>query len=291
MRLVILLPIRLIFITNPVVITHHVDFQYKSGWYYKSCSLLQIKIVHRSTPWSWGPQIQVKPADQLGGPFSGQVWLHGFDMPNFCPQQNLGGLCGSLFANFCHWLRARRGETLACKKSTKPSDFFRTNTIIVLDDCAALKELKSSTGQLVSLGFSARHVGITSISKPFCENMAAIALFYSLSDKTTKPSKIMPANLLPKRTRIWWLNWKNKIFLSGLCLALSLQNQNYYLIYSACLNRMQSTKSCKCWRPLQTARNPQIFLFCSPSTFQDNVQSKKSPPPRETEGMSIWFLA
>ena len=21
------------------------------------------------------------------GPFSGQVWLHGFDMPNFCPQQ------------------------------------------------------------------------------------------------------------------------------------------------------------------------------------------------------------
>lgn len=55
-----------------------------------------------------------------------------------------------------------------------------------MDDCATLKELKSSTGQQVSLGFSARHEGITSISKPFCENMAAIALFYSPSDKTAK---------------------------------------------------------------------------------------------------------
>ena len=45
-----LLHIRLIFITNPVVITYHVDFYYKSGWYYKSCCLLQIRVIQRLKP-------------------------------------------------------------------------------------------------------------------------------------------------------------------------------------------------------------------------------------------------
>ena len=34
----------MIFITNPVVITYHVDFYYKSGWYYNCCCLLQIRV-------------------------------------------------------------------------------------------------------------------------------------------------------------------------------------------------------------------------------------------------------
>ena len=54
--------------------------------------------------------------------------------------------------------------------------FEGTNTLIVLDDCAALKDLKVRTGKLVNLGFSARHAGISvwvltqqlsSIAKPF----------------------------------------------------------------------------------------------------------------------------
>lgn len=50
------------------------------------------------------------------------------------------------------------------------------------------------------------------------------------------------------------------------------------LIYTAYLNRMlnkkPSTKSRKCWRPPETARNPKIFLFRSlPTTFQNNVKS------------------
>jgi len=69
------------------------------------------------------------------------------------------------------------------------------NTLTVLDDCAASKDVKSRTGELVKLGFSARHSGISvwvltqqfsSIAKPFCENMAAIVLFYTPSAKTTK---------------------------------------------------------------------------------------------------------
>ena len=73
--------------------------------------------------------------------------------------------------------------------------FKGTNTLIVLDDCAASKDMKGQTGELVKLGFSARHSGISvwvltqqlsSIAKPFRENVAAIVLFYTPSAKTTK---------------------------------------------------------------------------------------------------------
>ena len=75
------------------------------------------------------------------------------------------------------------------------SYFFEgTNTLIVLDDCAASKDVKGRTGQLVNLGFSARHIDIrvwvltqelTGITASFRENVAAIVLFYTLSTKTT----------------------------------------------------------------------------------------------------------
>ena len=79
---------------------------------------------------------------------------------------------------------------------TLASFFFNdTNTLIVLDDCAASKAVKGRTSQLVQLGFSARHSGIsvwvltqqlTSIAKPFRDNVAAVVLFYIPSAKTTK---------------------------------------------------------------------------------------------------------
>ena len=70
-----------------------------------------------------------------------------------------------------------------------------TNALIVLDDCACSKDVKGRTGELVKLGFSARHAGIsvwiltqqlTSIPKSFRENVAAIVLFYTPSAKTMK---------------------------------------------------------------------------------------------------------
>ena len=73
--------------------------------------------------------------------------------------------------------------------------FEGTNTLIILDDCAASKDVKGRTGQLVNLGFSARHIGIsvwvltqkiTSITASFRENVAAIVLLYTPSAKTTK---------------------------------------------------------------------------------------------------------
>jgi len=70
-----------------------------------------------------------------------------------------------------------------------------TNMLIILDDCAASKDVKGHTGELVNLAFSARHMGIsvwaltqklTSITSSFRENVAAIVLFYTPSARTTK---------------------------------------------------------------------------------------------------------
>jgi len=70
-----------------------------------------------------------------------------------------------------------------------------TNTLIILDDCVASKDVKGHTGKLVNLAFSARHMGIsvwaltqklTEITASFRENVAAIVLFYTPSARTTK---------------------------------------------------------------------------------------------------------
>lgn len=69
------------------------------------------------------------------------------------------------------------------------------STLVVLDDCAASKDVRGRTGELVKLGFSARYTNIRvcvltqqlcSITKPFREKMAALVLFYTPSAKTTK---------------------------------------------------------------------------------------------------------
>ena len=72
--------------------------------------------------------------------------------------------------------------------------FSRAQTLIILDDCAASKDVKGRTGELVHLAFSARHIGIsvwvltqkiTGITTSFRENVVAIVLFYTPPAKTT----------------------------------------------------------------------------------------------------------
>ena len=111
--------------------------------------------------------------------------------------------------------------------------FEKTNTLFVLDDCAALKDVKGRTSQLVNLGFSARHDGIsvwvltqqiTSIAKPFRENVAAIVLFYTPSGKTTKAIFENYAGEITHekyKELIAWLKEK-KVFPPGFLSALSL---------------------------------------------------------------------
>ena len=73
--------------------------------------------------------------------------------------------------------------------------FVGTNTLIILDDYAASKDVKGRTGELENLAFSARHMGIsvwaltqklTGITSSFWDNVAAIVLFNIPSGKTMK---------------------------------------------------------------------------------------------------------
>ena len=70
-----------------------------------------------------------------------------------------------------------------------------TDTLIILGDCAASRDVKQRTNEIVNLAFSASHKEIsvwvltqrmTSIAKPFRENTATLFLFYTTFSKDMK---------------------------------------------------------------------------------------------------------
>ena len=130
--------------------------------------------------------------NQLRGPFRGTFDYIMLFCPTFVKNKTYDGFVD----------RDQRIWVIACLQDEieallrDASYFFAgTNTPFVLDNCAASKDVKGRLGQLVNLGFSARHDGIsvwvltqqiTSIAKPYRDNIAAIVLFYTPSSKTTK---------------------------------------------------------------------------------------------------------
>ena len=68
--------------------------------------------------------------------------------------------------------------------------FSGTNTLLILDDCAVSKDLKNRSNKFVDLAFSGRHHGLsvwvltqqlTSITKPFRENVSCVVTFHNPS--------------------------------------------------------------------------------------------------------------
>ena len=130
--------------------------------------------------------------DQLRGPFRGKFDYIVLTCPTFVHNKTFDGFVDNdprIFVINC----SQHGV----KDFLKLASFFfeATNTLIILDECAALKDVNGRTNQLAYLRFSARHSGIsvwvsaqqiTSIAKPFRENVAAIVLFYTPSNKTMK---------------------------------------------------------------------------------------------------------
>ena len=66
--------------------------------------------------------------------------------------------------------------------------FSGTNSLIILDDCAASQSVKNRTSETVRLTFSARHYGfstiiitqqLTSICKPYRDNTSMMVTFYN----------------------------------------------------------------------------------------------------------------
>ena len=142
-----------------------------------------------------GPTNSVKTkflVNQLRGPFNGKFDYIVLICPTFAYNRTLyrfGERDPRLYVIICEQHEVEIFQRLASFA------FEGTNALIVLDDCASSKDVKGWTGQLVKLGFSARHAGISvwvltqqlsSIAKPFRENVAAIVLFYTPSAKTTK---------------------------------------------------------------------------------------------------------
>ena len=62
--------------------------------------------------------------------------------------------------------------------------FVGTKTLIIIDDCAASRDVKGCTRKLAKLGFSARHAQIS--VWVLTQQLSSIVLFYTLSAKTTK---------------------------------------------------------------------------------------------------------
>ena len=70
-----------------------------------------------------------------------------------------------------------------------------TNSLIILDDCAACKDVKNRTSELVKLGFHGRHIGLstivitqqlTSIAKLYRMNISKLVTFYNACKDDTK---------------------------------------------------------------------------------------------------------
>ena len=96
--------------------------------------------------------------NQLRGPFNGKFYYIVLICPTFAYNRTLrrfGKRDPRLYVIICEqhqvkiWLKAASFT------------FEGTKTLIVLDDCAASKDVKGRTGELVKLGFSARHAGIS----------------------------------------------------------------------------------------------------------------------------------
>ena len=73
--------------------------------------------------------------------------------------------------------------------------FSGTNTLLILDDCAVSKDLKQRSNKFIDLAFSGRHDGLsvwvltqqlTSIAKPFRENVSCVVTFHNPSQVCMK---------------------------------------------------------------------------------------------------------
>ena len=96
--------------------------------------------------------------NQLRGPFKGKFDHIVLICPTFAYNKTLnrfGERDPRLYVIICEQHQVEIWLKIA-------SYYFESeNTLIVLDDCAASKDAKGRTGELVKLGFSARHAGIS----------------------------------------------------------------------------------------------------------------------------------
>ena len=89
----------------------------------------------------------------------------------------------------------------------------QTKVLIILDDCAVSADVKKRSSKLIDLAFSGRHIGIsvwvltqqlTSIAKPFRENLGCIIAFHNPeSDGTDLLFKSLVLELIIMRRKLF----------------------------------------------------------------------------------------
>ena len=121
-------------------------------------------------------------------------------------------------------------------------DFFSgTNTLIILDDCAVSKDLKNRTNKFINLAFSGRHAGLsvwvltqqlTSIAKPFRDNVACVVAFHNPSQIGMKSLfEEFGGDLDPQTRKNLMKNLKSENY-SALCFSLRNPYHCYLRILS-----------------------------------------------------------
>ena len=131
--------------------------------------------------------------DQLRGPFRYVFEYIILICPTYIHNKTYEGFARGdpRFFVFCPIDNEELEDLLKASKTV----FSGTNTLIILDDCAVSKELKKRSNEFIRLAFSGRHEGLsvwvltqqlTSISKPFRDNIACIIAFHNPSQVGTK---------------------------------------------------------------------------------------------------------
>ena len=114
--------------------------------------------------------------------------------------------------------------------------FTGTNTLLILDDCAVSKELKKRSNKFIDLAFSGRHHGIsvwvltqqlTSIAKPFRDNVGCVVAFHNPSQVGTKMMFEDYGGNLDQETRNKFIELLQKEKYSRLCFSLRHPFQTY----------------------------------------------------------------
>ena len=131
-------------------------------------------------------------------------------------------------------------EALDCCKTL----FSGFNTLIILDDCAVSQDLKKRSNKFIDLAFSGRHSKIsvwvltqqlTSIAKPFRDNVACVVAFHNPSKFGTKTLfEDYGADMDAETIRKFCEVLKSEKF-SRLCLSLRYPFETYLEIPNSCL--------------------------------------------------------
>ena len=131
--------------------------------------------------------------DQLRGPFRYVFEYIILICPTYIHNKTYQGFArgDKRFFVFCPSGLEEVDELLQSCRTT----FSGTSTLIILDDCAVSKDLKKRSNEFIRLAFSGRHEGLsvwvltqqlTSISKPFRENVACVIAFHNPSQVSTR---------------------------------------------------------------------------------------------------------